>query len=138
MKHIITRNTAFSGCVPAWRLPLAEGLAEAFLLLCGVKLRPGMLLAVQVEGQSVDVKDALLIVEAVRVRLHPCRVESPLGVKLVQGLFVFGSCVGADRQDRAVGPVVFLQAVLDVGVFASLCSLHFRILRFVFFLSVVY
>ena len=97
-----------------------------------------MLLAVQVEGQSVDVNDPLFVV--VHRAVHPDAggVETPAGVKVVQGVLVFGAAVGPDRQGRTVSQVKLLFVPLDVVVFVPLFALLGGYLRSCFPLGVVY
>ena len=66
-----------------------EGGSKPLALFGGVKFRPGAFLAAQLEGQPVDVNDALFIV--VHAPVHPDAgwMETPTGVKVVQGVFVF-------------------------------------------------
>ena len=82
-----------------------------------------MLLAAQVEGQSVDVNNPLFVV--VHRAVHPDAggVETPAGVKVVQGVFVFGAPVGADGQGRSVAQVKLLFVAAGVVVFVVFGSL---------------
>ena len=106
-----------------------EGSGKALALLRGVKLGPGMLLAAQVEGQSVDVNDPLFVV--VHRAVHPDAggVESPAGVEVVQGMLVFGTSVRPDRQGRPISQVKLLFVPLDVVELVSFFALNGGCLR---------
>lgn len=87
---------------------------EALTLFQGVKLGPGMLLTVQVEGQAVDVNDPLFVV--VHRAVHPDAggMESPAGVEVVQGVLVFGAAVGPYRKGRSVLSVLEASYTIQV------------------------